>query len=124
LPVDFSAVQQAYVNCGLPALMTVLKNGDRWDKSNVLFRNGELVEYNKHQPRPDMAYIDYGLGVVNADVLSQYPAGQAFDLADVYQKLSLQGQLCGIEVHERFYEIGSHSGLKEAEDYFLNREKL
>ena len=103
--------------------MTVLKNGDRWDKSNVLFTNGRLVEYNKHAPRPDMAYIDYGLGVVSTDVLTPYPADEPFDLADVYQDLSTKGQLLGLEVHERFYEIGSYEGLKEAEDYFLTKEK-
>jgi MurNAc alpha-1-phosphate uridylyltransferase len=40
LPVDFSCVQQAYARCGQQALMTVLENGDRWDKSNVLFERG------------------------------------------------------------------------------------
>ena len=121
LPVDFSAVQQAYLASGRKALMTVLKNGDCWDKSNVLFRNGELVEYNKRTPLPNMAYIDYGLGVFAVDVLWQYPCDHAFDLADVYQQLSLQGALFGMEVHERFYEIGSYAGLKEATNYFLTK---
>ena len=124
LPVDFSGVQQAYARSGQQALMTVLENGDRWDKSNVLFEGGRLVEYNKHAPRPDMAYIDYGLGVVAAKVLAQYPVDEPFDLADVYQTLSKHGQLAGLEVHERFYEIGSHSGLKEAEEFFLTKEQV
>jgi MurNAc alpha-1-phosphate uridylyltransferase len=123
LPINFLQVQQAYVVSKQQALMTVLKNGDRWDKSNVLFTNGRLVEYNKHATRPEMAYIDYGLGVVSADVLAPYPADKPFDLADVYQALSIKGQLAGLEVHERFYEIGSHTGLKEAEDYFFIKEK-
>ena len=123
LPINFLQVEQAYVQSGQQALMTVLKNGDRWDKSNVLFTNGQLVEYNKRAPRPDMAHIDYGLGVVSADVLAPYPADEPFDLADVYQELSTKGQLSGLEVHERFYEIGSHVGLKEAEDYFFIKEK-
>jgi hypothetical protein len=41
----------------------------------------------------------------------------------VYHKLSKVGQLAGFEVHERFYEIGSHTGLKETEEYFLTKEK-
>lgn len=123
LPVNFSAVQDAYEKSKRPALMTVLKNQNQWDKSNVLFVNGRLHEYNKHTPRAEMSYIDYGLGVVSASVLKQRPVGQSFDLADVYQDLSLQGQLAGLEVHERFYEIGSHTGLKETEDYFLTKEK-
>lgn len=123
LPVDFAVIQSAYEKNKLKALMTVLRNQNKWDKSNVLFVDGKLVEYNKRAPRIEMAYIDYGLGVVSASVLDRYPVGQAFDLADVYQNLSLRGQLAGFEVYERFYEIGSHAGLREAEQYFLSREK-
>jgi len=122
LPVNFSMVQEAYQKSKKPAMMTVLKNQNQWDKSNVLFLNGQLIEYNKRAPRPEMIYVDYGLGVVAASVLKKRPVGQSFDLADVYQDLSLQGQLAGLEVHERFYEIGSHAGLKETEDYFLSKE--
>jgi NDP-sugar pyrophosphorylase family protein len=123
LPLNFSAVQEAYEKCKLPALMTVLKNQNQWDKSNVFFLDGRLLEYNKRDLRAEMAYIDYGLGVVSATVLKQWPVGQSFDLADLYQGLSLQGQLAGLEVYERFYEIGSHMGLKETVDYFLTKEK-
>jgi len=123
LPVDFSAVEQAYRQSGQQALMTVLHNGDRWDKSNVLYQGGRLLEYNKRTPRLDMAHIDYGLGVLSAPVLAPYVPDATFDLADVYQTLSLNGELAGLEVHERFYEIGSHSGLKEADDYFLSKEQ-
>ena len=124
LPIDFAPVEKAFFESGKTSLMTVLKNGDRWDKSNVAFSDGELLEYNKKNPKPNMAYIDYGLGVLHSSVLDSYPTKEAFDLAEVYHALSLQGQLAGYEVHDRFYEIGSHSGLNEAEDYFLTQEKL
>lgn len=124
LPVNFRQVQAAYARSGQPALMTVMKNEDRWDRSNVLFDNDQLVEYNKRVPRPEMTHIDYGLGILSASVFDPYPADIPFDLADVYQDLSVKGQLAGLEVHERFYEIGSHSGLKEAEEYFLTKENV
>lgn len=124
LPLNFSAVQAAYQFSKQPALMTILKNQNQWDNSNVLFLEGELLEYNKRMPRSDMTHIDYGLSVISASVLEQNIVGQSFDLADVYQYLSLQRQLAGLEVHERFYEIGSHKGLKETEEYFLTKEKL
>lgn len=121
LPVNFSPIEEAFFASKKAALMTVLKNGDRWDKSNVLYSAGQLVEYNKHAPRPEMAFIDYGLGVLSRHVLEDAPIGQAFDLAEVYHTLSLEGQLAGYEVHERFYEMGSHNGLKETETYFLKK---
>ena len=121
LPVDFSAVERAFLASGKPALMTVQRNEDRWDKSNVLFRDGAIVEYNKSAPKPDMQHIDYGLGAISAQVLKDENTTGPFDLADVYHRLSLSGQLAGYEVHERFYEIGSHKGLAEAADYFRGR---
>jgi N-acetyl-alpha-D-muramate 1-phosphate uridylyltransferase len=124
LPIQFQAVENAYALSGKPALMTVLANADRWDKSNVLFQDGELIEYNKHTPRPEMAYIDYGLGVLQAATLLPYPMDRPFDLADLYHDLSLRGHLVGHEVHERFYEIGSHTGLQETEAYFLERADI
>lgn len=124
LPVDFSAVQDAFARISQPALMAVLKNGDRWDKSNVLFVDGKLVEYNKRAPRPEMVYVDYGLGIMSKNVFGAYSDNAPFDLADIYQDLSVQGQLAGLEVHQRFYEIGSHNGLREAQEYFLSLERV
>lgn len=121
LPVTFAPIEKAFLDSHKLALMTVLENGDRWDKSNVLLHKGKLVEYNKRQPRPEMTYIDYGLAVLSNPVLEHYPAGRAFDLAEVYHALSLKGQLAAYEVNERFYEIGSHDGLKETETYFLKK---
>ena len=121
LPCNYREVQQAFVNSGRPALMTILHNGNRWDKSNVLFRNGQIVGYNKRSPQPEMEYIDYGLGVLSATVFGDYPDNIPVDLAEVYQRLSLAGALAGHEIHGRFYEIGSNEGLKEAEIYFSTR---
>ncbi len=121
LPVEFAPVENAYFESGKPALMTVLKNGDRWDKSNVIFSEGLLIEYNKINPKPSMAFIDYGLGAISSDVLETYRTGEIFDLAQVYHTLSMKGQLAGYEVYERFYEIGSHNGLQECEEYFLKK---
>lgn len=121
LPIEFAPIEKAFFDSSKPALMTVMNNGDRWDKSNVIYKDGELLEYNKKNPKPSMAYIDYGLGVMSGRLLYDRDLEEVFDLEVVYHKLSLRGQLAGYEVYERFYEIGSHIGLKEADEYFLNR---
>ena len=118
LPIDFASVERAFLSSGKPALMTVQRNADQWDKSNVLFVDNVIVEYNKRTPTPNMRHIDYGLGAISAQVLANENTTGPFDLADIYHRLSLSGQLAGYEVHERFYEIGSHKGLAEAADYF------
>ena len=123
LPIDFRKVERNFLHSGKKALMTVLKNDGLWDKSNVLFKEGCLLEYNKLSPKYEMAYIDYGLGVLSASVFEKVPSNKPFDLADIYHELSLLGSLAGQEVFERFYEIGSHKGLEDTIIYFKQTDK-
>ena len=117
LPICFQAVESEFYRQGKPALMTILRNNNQWDKSNVLFSQGQLVEYNKYTPTLNMSYIDYGLGVLSISELLGRPEGEAFDIADIYHQLSIQNNLAGHEVFERFYEIGSHQGLQETGEF-------
>ena len=121
LPIDFSIVEKAYLASGKKGLMTVIRNQNKWDKSNVEFDAGQIIEYNKTLMRPQMHCIDYGLGLLQSSTLVTYPAGQSFDLSKVYNDLSLAGELAGYEVFERFYEIGSHQGIADAQNYLLDK---
>jgi NDP-sugar pyrophosphorylase family protein len=121
LPIDLFSIEKTYAASSKKGLMTVLKNQNRWDKSNVEFDAGQIVEYNKTVIRPQMHYIDYGLGILQSTVLQIYPANQSFDLSKVYNNLSLAGELAGYEVFERFYEIGSHQGIADTQAYLLKK---
>lgn len=121
LPIDFSDVEKTYTVRGKKGLMTVLKNQNQWDRSNVEFDAGQIIEYNKTVIRPQMHYIDYGLGLLQRAALQAYPAGQSFDLSKVYNDLSLAGELVGYEVFGRFYEIGSHQGIMDTQAYLLKQ---
>jgi N-acetyl-alpha-D-muramate 1-phosphate uridylyltransferase len=121
LDCSFAAVQAAHEASRSPGLMTVYRNEDRWERSNVLWRDGVIVEYNKRAPRADMAHVDYGLAVLSARSLAQKPDGAVFDLSDFYHDLSMRGDLAGLEVGERFYEIGSPRGIEATERYLGSR---
>ncbi|RTL60502.1 MAG: nucleotidyl transferase [Hyphomicrobiales bacterium] len=98
-------------------VMTVIRNEGRWDRSNAIFADGMVSRYDKRTPSPDaagMRYIDYGLSVfLRKTVMELIPRDQPCDLADMLTKLSEAGDLCGFEVFQRFYEIGSPEGLEE-----------
>jgi len=51
LPVDFASVERVFLASGKPALMTVQAQRGQMGQSNVLFRDGVIVEYNKQSPR-------------------------------------------------------------------------
>jgi len=113
LDCDYSAIERAFMNSNKSGLMTVFRNEDRLDRSNVLYVDGRIVRYDKQNPAPDMRHIDYGLGVFRKSAFADRGADDTFDLAEVYQGLLRQGDLAGFEVANRFYEIGSLAGLEE-----------
>jgi D-sedoheptulose 7-phosphate isomerase len=117
LDCDYAAVESAFRASGKLGLMTVFRNLNLWDRSNVIFENGRIQRYDKKNIGLDMKYIDYGLGVLHASTLERYPEDRVLDLATVYQDLLAQDQLAGYEVSQRFYEIGSLAGLQETRDY-------
>jgi len=116
LDIEYAPVQAAYRESGLPALMTVFRNEGRWDTSNVLFDGSRVVRYDKRHPTPDMKFIDYGLGVLSRD-LFDLAKEEVFDLSDLYAGLAGTGRLAGFEETQRFYEIGTPSGLAEADSH-------
>jgi len=126
LPIDFAGAWDAFVRSGRPALMTVFENAGRWDTSNVIFERGAVTLYDKrHRTRPaaDFRFIDYGLSALRREVvLRMVPAGDApADLSDLFHELSRRGELAGLEVHERFFEIGSPAGLEDFERWLRAR---
>lgn len=113
LTTPFGPIAEFFVRSGKPGLMTVYRNEERFDTSNIVFADGEVKVYDKKIHLPEMRHIDYGLSLFRSNVFEECPAGQNFDLADVMQRLVNRKQLAGYEVAERFYEVGSPVGLAE-----------
>jgi NDP-sugar pyrophosphorylase family protein len=115
LRLDLPDVFHAFEISAQPALMTVLRNEGRWDKSNADFDGKLVTRYSKSEG--DFEWIDYGLLVLERDVVAEIPADQPSDLADLLSRLGDEGRLAGFEAKDRFYEIGSPSGLAELEAF-------
>jgi NDP-sugar pyrophosphorylase family protein len=120
LECDYRAVERAFLASGRPALLTVMRNDDQWDRSNVLCLDGRIVRYSKEHKTADMRHIDYGLAAMRAGVLRLYPEERTLDLARVYEDLAARDELAAYEVSDRFYEIGTPSGLEETRQHLRN----
>ena len=97
--------------------MTVYRNEGLYDTSNVEYRDGRILGYDKRTQTPAMRHIDYGLGVLTGVSSNACRRTPVRDLARVYQDSSPRGQLAAFEVRERFYEIGSPEGLRDTIDF-------
>ena len=121
LPVGYQAVAAAFREAHKPALMTVFANADAWDRSNVWFEQGGIRLYSKREMLPEMRHIDYGLMICTTQIFDAYADAVPFDLAHTLEDLSRKGELAGYEVSQRFYEIGSPTGLAELDQVLSDR---
>lgn len=119
---DYTAIQQSYMNAKKIALMTIFHNQDQWDTSNIECVNQQILAYNKDIQTPRMHYIDYGLGIFNKSAFDFIQDHEVYDLALLYQQCLSQKQLAAYEVKQRFYEIGSMTGIEEL-SAFLTQQK-
>ena len=117
LPIDFEQVSNFFESQNRQALMTIIENNNQWDKSNVIFSDGQITKYDKKDTVSEMRFIDYGLGIMTKKCFNNVIDNEVFDLASIYQSLVKQDELAGYDVKERFYEIGSFSGIEEFKKY-------
>ena len=121
LDIDFEPVVRRFYAEKLPVLMTIYRNRNAFDKSNILMEEGRILKYDKKYRDPVMEYIDYGLIVARNEIFNAYPQDEPFDLSCVLSQSVDDGQVSSYEVEQRFYEVGSVQGIKETGDYIRNR---
>ena len=125
LDIDFYDIQEIFElkKQRFTSLMTVYENSNLFDKSNVVFENGSIELYSKSKKDSKMAYIDYGVGILSNKCMDNYDKNIIFDLAELYENLSLKKELYGYEVFQRFYEIGSLQGIEDLSNYLNLKNK-
>jgi NDP-sugar pyrophosphorylase family protein len=122
--VPLRPLWDAFTSSGLPAAMAALRNRGKWDRSNVVFRGGRIVLYDKtvRDPAPDeFEYIDSGVSILTRGLIDgRVPETGPSDLAPLFHSLSREGLLAGFEATQRFYEIGSPQGLSDFEAFLAS----
>lgn len=123
LLAEYSKIEQEFLVSKKLALMTIFRNENLFEPSNVEFQNGILKNYQKVKNDVNMKYIDYGLTYFRDAAFRAWSDLDTFDLGSVSHELSIQGQIDGFEVEEAFFEIGSLEGIDRLSKYLTERPK-
>lgn len=117
LPINYRNISDYFAKASSLSLMTVVRNGQRAEPSNVIYENGYVLKYNKNEPHGDMKFIDFGLNAFKAEAFAGYPSDSPIDLSDIQSDLATRQELLGYQVNQRYYEVGSFQGIQEFENY-------
>lgn len=101
------------------AAMTLFKNTVPGHTCNATLV-GDKALYDKKSPLPEWSYIDYGFLALRRKAIEAFPPEQEapFDLAEPLTELAQAGQVLGVPVSTRFWEIGSPEALSEFQAAF------
>lgn len=120
LPIKFKNLQKIYIKKKAKALITIYKNKNKLDKSNVCFKKKNIY-YEKNSNKKNMNYIEYGVSILNKSIFNYKNLKKISDLSEVFNYLSKKKILKYAIVRKRFYEIGSVSGLLQTKKFFTKK---
>ena len=121
LPISFSEIESTFRHSGWPGLMTTYGNSNSSYPNNVLIDQELIIQYSKKQTQRVFTHIDYGLSFFSKEVFDLTLENTNFDLGVIIEKLISEKSLANYEVNERFYEIGSPTGIIEFEEYLKGK---
>jgi NDP-sugar pyrophosphorylase family protein len=123
LPFDYGAplaILDQHDDCD--GVMAVYRNAGAWDVSNVITDGSWVLRYEKGSGDRAFDHIDYGATALRRDVIAALPAGQRRGLDEIQRGLAARKRLRAAVAHERFFEIGSPSGLSDLDHYLRSQE--
>jgi NDP-sugar pyrophosphorylase family protein len=121
LDVDVDRAEKEFLSTPALGMMTVLRNADRVEPSNVLVEDDCVAAYSK-DPRPARAeHIDYGMLLFDAEAFESVSGLHAFDLIKVLAALIATRRLAAFVVTEPFHDIGTPETLRETERFVRAR---
>jgi NDP-sugar pyrophosphorylase family protein len=118
--LDFVTTMSYFNKFDKLGLMTVYKNYNRYDSSNLVLTGNLVKQYSKKEKSKEMVYIDYGVSILKKKALELVPPNQICSLEELFDQLINRKELLAYEVDERFYQIGSPEGLEEFKKYILS----
>ena len=122
LPFDYAApvrALDAHDDCD--GVMSVYKNADAWDASNVVTDGTWVLRYEKGVKDAAFDHIDYGAIALRRDVIAAIPANAKVGLDVIQRDLAARRRLRATIAHARFFEIGSPSGLADLDQHLRQR---
>ena len=101
--------------------LSIYRNGNQHEPSNVEFYDDRLVAYSKTRRTAQMAYIDYGVFVVERKQFLEYSGATAFDIADYISEAVQRNQCAAFVLEKKGYEVGSPEGYDAFRQFMQNR---
>lgn len=112
LCLDVEKMWETHLKSGLALTLSIYRNRNRGDRSNILYEKGRIIKYDKFSPDPSMQHIDYGMSCVKKSYFSAKMPEGMFDYAEIISQACADRQLGAFLAKRSFLEVGSPAGYR------------
>lgn len=124
-PMQFGRMWQRFRAGGLPAMITVYSNQDRYTQNSVRVEpDGKVSIYDKSCSRPGLNGVEISYAILQRDVVGLLSGNNCLFETAVYPRLAEQKQLAAFVSDHRYYSVGSHRRLPLTEKFFQRRKTI
>lgn len=121
LPINYTKVKQYFKKHSKMGLLVVYDNRDSTGVNNniALDKDFNVIKYKKHLVASDsnLKYVEAGVSAFKKQILELIKPNKAISLEEkVFPRLIKENQLVAFVTKQRFYDIGTHKGLKETKE--------
>lgn len=113
LPTNFDAAKKVFFNTDKSGLITVYRNSNELVKSNMKKLESGGFIYSKNPLRKDCDFVDYGMFFLKKEEFMCHLRTPPWDIGNLIAEMLEKDRLETFEILERFYEVGSLSGISD-----------
>ncbi len=102
--------------------MAIYHNRGMYDKSNIRLIDNKLLYCE--DSNQSCKYIDYGISIISKKILNKYNSSEFINLSTIYQKESANNNIGYYVAKNRFFEIGSKTGILELDRHLKKNNNI
>jgi NDP-sugar pyrophosphorylase family protein len=118
---DLAAAERRRAELSLEAIVTVYRNQNQLQPSNMLVEDELLVRYSKTAHDERFQWIDLGLLNFAAEAFEPFLNGESVDLVDVLAPLVAKRRVLAWSESRRFFDIGTPESLVSTQEWLRQR---
>jgi NDP-sugar pyrophosphorylase family protein len=116
LPVDIAKLEESWSHFDAPLKLSAKKTHNTRHKPNIELQLNGTFTFGPDALKP--AYINYGLMLVNKNLIQRIKRESTFEFSNVIQNLSREKEAICMVTESALFEVGSFEGIIELENYF------
>jgi histidinol-phosphate phosphatase family protein len=121
-PMCFDRMWDRFSTSGLPAMVTIYSNNDKYSRDSVrVGKDGLIDTFDRSRTTPGLQGVEISYAILDKSVLDLLPGEQALFEDAVYPELTRRRQLLAYVTDHRYYSVGSLERLALTDTFFARR---